>query len=139
MARPSAMPRLPLMSVAAPLDQLSLPGLDLLDEIGRGAHSIVYRARHTRPTRNGSGPKAELPVAVKIQRRHTAQTEPDAPDEGIGARTRLLREAAILGRVHHPALPKIMEVGESAGRLYLVMELVEGPTLASLLEAGPLS
>lgn len=121
------------MSVAAPLDQLRLPGLDLLDEIGRGAHSIVYRARHTR------GAQGDLLVAVKIQRRHAAATEAAALAEGRGARTRLLREAAILGRVRHPALPKIMEVGESSGRLYLVMELVEGPTLASLLEAGPLS
>ncbi|HEU5318410.1 MAG TPA: protein kinase, partial [Chloroflexota bacterium] len=97
-----------------------------MEEIGRGAYSVVYRAR-----------RGDLPVAVKLQRAR-AEAAPAGWSGPLDPRARLRREAAILGRVRHPALPSVWEVGEVDGRVYLVMELVEGPSLASLLIEGPL-
>ncbi|MFN8078645.1 MAG: hypothetical protein U0Q19_03680 [Kineosporiaceae bacterium] len=49
------------------------------------------------------------------------------------------REAALLASVDHPGLPAIHEVGESEGMPYLVMDLVDGTSLAALIASGPLS
>jgi signal transduction histidine kinase/CheY-like chemotaxis protein/tetratricopeptide (TPR) repeat protein len=48
------------------------------------------------------------------------------------------REAVALARVHHPGLPAVLEVGEIDDLPYIVMELVEGETLAEKLHRGPL-
>ena len=48
------------------------------------------------------------------------------------------REAALLATVDHPSLAVIHEVGDVGGRPYLVMDLVEGETLAGVLAAGAL-
>ena len=49
------------------------------------------------------------------------------------------REAVALARIHHPGLPRVLEVGEAEGLPYLLMELVEGETLAQKLRHGPLT
>jgi eukaryotic-like serine/threonine-protein kinase len=48
------------------------------------------------------------------------------------------REAAVLACLHHAGLPEIFEVGDVAGRPYLVMELVEGQTLSEVIAGGSL-
>ena len=94
--------------------------VELLEELGRGAHSVVYRAR-----------KGSRYLAVKM---------PLYDDEEHLERVAqsFLREATALARVRHPALPAVMEVGWREGVPYLVMELVTGETLASRLRQGPL-
>lgn len=95
---------------------MEIPGIVLEEELGRGASSVVYRARHGEALR-----------AVKIPRMR-------------GRWTRwVYREAVSLARVKHPGLPAVVEVGEVDGLPYLVMDLVEGETLASRLDRGPLS
>ncbi len=85
-------------------------------ELGQGAHSIVYRARQ-----DGRA------VAVKIARR-------------AGRESRWFRrEAVALARVAHRGVPAVFEVGETEGRAFLVMELVEGETLADRRARGPLT
>ena len=55
------------------------------------------------------------------------------------ARRRLLREAQAVARLDHPAICSVHETGETPdGRAYLVMQYVEGETLASVLQRGPL-
>lgn len=93
-----------------------LPGLELVEEIGRGVHALVYRAR-----------RGERQLAVKIQR-----------DGRREEAVRFRREAAMLACLRHPSLPTILEVGDYHGRPYLVMDYVEGKTLARLLADGPL-
>ncbi len=92
-----------------------IPGVELGRELGRGAYSIVYRA-----TQGGT------PCAVKLPL--------------VGGRwTRwVYREAVALARLHHPGLPGILEVGEVDQVPYIVMELVDGETLAERLSRGPL-
>jgi diguanylate cyclase (GGDEF)-like protein len=100
-----------------PKDRPDVPGVQLLDELGRGAETVVYRA-----DRDGAA------YAVKaLVRAGDAQTAAD-----------FRREAALLACVEHPCLVKVHEVGESAGRSYLIMDLIEGRSLAEALRDGPL-
>ncbi|MFW6057821.1 MAG: serine/threonine-protein kinase, partial [Persicimonas sp.] len=105
------------------VDEVEIPGVELLEELGRGAHSIVYRARLD-----------EQDCAVKIHR--------DVPGtSGTRHTLRYRREAAILARFTHPGLARIIEAGETVAkrRAYLIMEYVDGATLAEVIaEQGAL-
>lgn len=91
-------------------------GLDVLEEIGRGNHAVVYRAR-----------KGDRDLVLKLQR---------DPHPGQAARAR--REAAVLACMRHPALPQILDVGALDDRPWLVMDYAPGRTLAQVLAHGPL-
>jgi serine/threonine-protein kinase len=55
------------------------------------------------------------------------------------AAERLRREARAAGRLEHPAIARVLDLGEDAGRPYLVMELLEGESLAErIARAGPM-
>jgi eukaryotic-like serine/threonine-protein kinase len=103
-----------------PEGHIRVDHLDVLEELGRGAQAVVYRAR-----RQG------VDYALKLLR-----AQPVAVGD---AGTNLRREAAMLTRATHPGLARIHAVGESVDGPYLVMELVQGRTLADLLDEGPLS
>ena len=92
-----------------------LEGVDLLDELGRGAMGIVYR---------GWQRAAKRPVAVKI----LASEMPEG-------RARTEVEAA--SRLQHPHIVTMYEVKEHAGRTALVLEYVEGGNLAQKLAGKP--
>ncbi len=94
----------------------AIPGLVIEEELGRGAHSVVYRGR-----------KDHLACAVKV----TRATGPAARD--------FRREALALARVRHPGVPRVFDVGEADGHAYLVTELVQGTTLAETLETKKLT
>ncbi len=86
-----------------------IEGLAFEGELGRGAHSIVYRAR-----------RGDRSCAVKVAR------------SGARHGRWFRREAAALARVRHTGVPGVLEVGEVDGRPYLAMELIPGPTLAEV-------
>nr|WSY58060.1 serine/threonine protein kinase [Streptomyces sp. NBC_00886] len=89
--------------------------------IGRGAMGEVWRAYDEMVGR---------PVAVKLLL--SQNSEPTA-----AARFRL--EAQTAGRLHHPHVVGVLDFGEQEGRLFLVMELVEGDSLSRVLaQAGSL-
>jgi signal transduction histidine kinase/serine/threonine protein kinase len=100
---------------------VSIPEVEVLEELGRGAHSTVYRAR-----------RLGRYYAVKIPR------EESTLGEAAGVSARFVKEAIALARVRHPALPSVMEVGETGRFPYIIMELVAGETLAERLRRGPL-
>jgi eukaryotic-like serine/threonine-protein kinase len=108
-------PRQPSM----PVDPALIPGLAVHEELGRGAHAVVYRAR-----------RYGVDCAVKLM--HASGF--DDPS----ALTAFRREAALLACVNHPGVASVHEVGQVHGRPYLVMELVEGETLAKVIGAGRL-
>lgn len=91
------------------------------EEIGRGGMGVVYRARDERLDR-AVAIKALPPSVVGDPRR----------------RARFEREARLLALVSHPNLPAIHSVEEVDGRLYLVLELVEGESLSDRLAGGAL-
>jgi serine/threonine protein kinase len=110
------------MSPALPVLGQTLGPYRLVQGIGLGGKSAVFR---------GLDERSQRTVAVKL------------PIEGAlagdVARDRLRREAAALGRIDHPGVPRLLGHGSQDGIDFLVMEYVEGPTLAGRLrERGPL-
>ena len=116
------------------------PGVDLTGQtigpyhlellVGRGGMGDVYRARDTRLDRT---------VAIKVLPPHVAadQLLPGAAaDEG--ARRRFEQEARAIAKLGHPHICVLHDVGRDGGRDFLVMEYLEGETLAQRLERGPL-
>jgi eukaryotic-like serine/threonine-protein kinase len=94
---------------------------EILAPLGAGGMGEVYRARDTRLERS---------VAVKILPQHLA----DKAD----ASERFEREARTISSLNHPNICQLHDVGQQDGVRYLVMELLEGETLAARLRRGPL-
>jgi serine/threonine-protein kinase len=93
----------------------------LVSRIGAGGMGEVYLARDTRLNRD---------VALKVL--------PDAVAADAGRRARFKREAQLLASLNHPHIGSIYGFEESGSIRALVLELVEGPTLAERLAQGPL-
>jgi serine/threonine-protein kinase len=108
-----------------PMDQpRSLSGsrigtYEIRERMGSGGMGIVYRARDTRLHRD---------VAVKV----LLPAVTDDPDR----LARFAREARILASLNHPHIAQIYGLEDSDGVSALVMELVEGPTLADRIARG---
>ena len=94
----------------------------ILREIGRGAMGQVYLARDTRLNRNVALKLLPPAVAAERTRRH-----------------RFERESLALAALNHPNIVTIHSVEEAEGQIFLVMEWVQGRTLAELIPAGGLS
>jgi serine/threonine protein kinase len=90
---------------------------EILGKLGEGAMGVVYRARDSAIGRV---------VALKM-----LSAELGAEDE-LHARFR--REAEAIGRLSHPNIVTVYDLGESEGQLYMAMELLEGDDLRSLIE-----
>jgi Tol biopolymer transport system component len=93
----------------------------ILAPLGAGGMGEVYRARDTRLRRD---------VAIKVLPAHLAE----APE----LRARFEREARTISQLNHPHICTLFDVGHQAGIDYLVMELLEGETLARRIEKGAL-
>src|ERR1700682_2364715 len=89
--------------------------------LGAGGRGEVYRARDTR---------LERTVAIKILLEHFS-ADPVR-------KQRFEREAKTISSLNHPHICVLHDVGSQDGIDYLVMECVEGETLAKRLEKGPL-
>jgi serine/threonine-protein kinase len=101
---------------------LQLPGYEILEELGRGASGVVYRARDRALNRL---------VALKVI--HAGPRLPDV------VRQRFLEEAKTIARLKHPNIVQIYAVGEHAGCPFLCLELVEGGNLADRMNGKPQS
>ena len=95
---------------------------EILTPLGAGGMGEVYRARDTRLDRT---------VAIKV-----------LPSELLNAPSRRIerfrREALAIARITHPHICTLHDVGEDGPAIFLVMEYVEGVTLAARLGDGPL-
>ena len=95
---------------------------EVLRLLGSGGMGTVYEARD---------PVLARRVAVKVLSAELArQTE---------LRERVLREAQAAGRLRHPNIVQVFDVGESNGRLFLAMEFVAGSDLERVIQDVPLS
>ncbi|MGA7416086.1 MAG: serine/threonine-protein kinase, partial [Bryobacteraceae bacterium] len=92
----------------------------IVRKIGEGGMGVVYEARDERLGRA---------VAIKTLR---------GTDETEEARKRLWREARSLARVSHPHVCQLFDAGEDGETVFLVLELLEGQSLAERLTGGPL-
>ena len=94
---------------------------EIQSPLGAGGMGEVYRARDTRLDRT---------VAIKILPSHLS-SHPEA-------RQRFEREARTISSLSHPNVCHLYDVDLQGGTGYLVMEYLEGETLASRLSKGPM-
>jgi len=133
--RPAALPSFPTLRSAAP-EQEATPeapaareALDrddrhllsgkylLLSKLGAGGMGLVYKGEHV---------LLGTPVAIKTMHPHIAAN----PDD----RRRFLREGRAASLLRHPNVVQVLDCAEDAGLVYLVMEFVEGRSLAGWLD-----
>jgi serine/threonine protein kinase/Tol biopolymer transport system component len=94
---------------------------EIQSALGAGGMGEVYRARDTRLDRT---------VAVKVLPTHLASD--------LNLRERFDREARTISSMSHPNICHLYDVGSQDGTIYLVMEYLEGETLADRLRKGAL-
>ena len=94
---------------------------EITGELGAGGMGIVLRARDT---------KLDRDVALKVL--------PEAFKSDPDRLARFEREAKLLASLNHPNIGSIYGIEESQGTRALVLELVEGPTLADRIKHGPI-
>ena len=110
--------------VRVKLDQrigTELGGYRILEQLGRGGTSVVYRAEHVRLGRQ---------AALKL-------LSPGLGEADFG--DRFLRESRLAASLDHPNIVPVYDAGEEEGLLYIAMAYVEGTDLKRLVtEEGPL-
>jgi eukaryotic-like serine/threonine-protein kinase len=94
---------------------------EVLSPLGAGGMGEVYKAKDTR---------LERTVAIKVLPQHLSSSSE--------VRQRFEREAKTISSLSHPHICALYDVGNQDGVEYLVMEFLEGETLADRLAGGPL-
>src|SRR6266496_4668823 len=94
---------------------------EILAPLGAGGMGEVYRARDTRLDRE---------VAIKVLAAHLSSS----PE----LKQRLEREARAISALNHPHICQLYDIGSQEGTDYLVMEFLEGETVAERLRKGSL-
>ncbi len=88
---------------------------EILRTIGAGGMGVLWLARD---------PMIDRLVAIKLMREGV---------ESATSRERFMREARSAGRLHHPNIVTIFDVGEQDGQPFIAMQYVEGETLADMI------
>src|SRR5262245_38992057 len=97
-----------------------VPGYEVESVLGRGGMGVVYRARHLRLGRLVA---LKMALAGSYAGRHE--------------RERFRREAEAVAALRHPNVVQVYDVGDTDGRPYFTMELMEGGSLARKLAGAP--
>ena len=110
--------------VPPPVEEIGrrFPQLEVLELIGRGGMSAVYRARQ---------PSLERTVAIKVLPASLAAIP--------GFAERFAREARALARLNHPNIVAVHDSGRVEDLFYFIMEHVDGSSLRQRIRAGTLS
>jgi tetratricopeptide (TPR) repeat protein len=127
LGNPASAPAADLLTLAAGTAEATVPEgwqvgpYRILREVGSGGMGVVYEAEDSRLGRR---------VAVKFL--------PPEYSRDRTAKERFLREARAASALDHPNLCAVHDVGESDGRLFIVLAFYEGETLRERLKRGPL-
>ncbi len=103
-----------------PDDVPSIPGSEILSELGRGGMGVVYKARQISLNRLCA-------LKILLPRSHQCAE----------SRARFLAEAGTIARLRHPNIVQIYGLGDHDGRPYFEMEYIEGGSLARRLDGTP--
>ena len=106
------------------MNPATIGGYEILGELGRGAMGVVYHGRDS-----GIG----RPVAIKVIRVDAGTSF----KEGADLRQRLIREASVAGKIYHPGIVTVHQLGEEDDKVFIVMEFVDGSSLEHLLSNNP--
>jgi len=98
-----------------PLIGTTVGGCEILDVIGQGGMGVIYKARQK---------SLDRVVALKVLARHLAND--------ISFVTRFQKEARAIAKVNHPNILAVYDVGDDNHVNYMIMELIEGTSLAEL-------
>jgi eukaryotic-like serine/threonine-protein kinase len=91
----------------------------IVEPIGRGGMGMIFKAHD---------PILDRLVAVKV-----ISLEVEVSDD---LRTRFFREAKACAKLNHPNIVTVHDMGEDAGRLFIVMELLQGEELRQIIKAN---
>src|SRR5262245_9276403 len=105
---------------ATPRGLPTVPGYEILEELGRGGMGVVYKARQVRLDRV---------VALKMIL--------SGVHAGAGERTRFLTEAQAIARLQHPHIVQVHEIGEHDGYPFFSLEYCGGGSLEKRLGKNP--
>jgi eukaryotic-like serine/threonine-protein kinase len=100
-----------------PVGYPSIPGYEILGELGRGATGVVYRARQ-----------------LSLKRIVALKMIANGVHAGSKELARFRAEAEAVARLQHPNIVQVFEVGEYDGRAFFALELVDGGSLAGWLK-----
>src|SRR5262245_18109369 len=98
-----------------------LGSLEITALLGKGGMGEVYRARDTKLKRD---------VAIKILPEEFSR-DPDRV-------SRFQREAEVLASLNHPNIASIYDLLDAEGTRYLILEFIDGETLAERIQRGPI-
>jgi WD40 repeat protein/serine/threonine protein kinase len=111
--------RLKQLPPSVDADRPTVPGYEVLEELGRGGMGVVYKAR-----------QLALQRTVALKMILTSAAGPEAV-------ARFRAEAAVIASLQHPNIVQIHDIGEAAGRAYFALEYVAGGSLAQHLDGKP--
>jgi serine/threonine-protein kinase len=103
-----------------PPDGMRIGSYEIEREIGRGGMGVVYLARD-----------------LRLGRRVALKALPRLHDSNTALRERLRREARAAANISHPAIATVYALEELDGRLFIASEFVDGHSLRSEIESGP--
>jgi serine/threonine protein kinase/formylglycine-generating enzyme required for sulfatase activity len=106
-------------AISQPLKLKQIGSYQIVEEIGRGGMSVVFRATQANPARS---------VALKV----FVDRALDDPTQV----QRFHKEANAIAQLSHPGIVQVFEAGEDDGYHFLAMELVEGSELCTLASLG---
>ncbi|KAF0244053.1 MAG: WD40 repeat-containing [Planctomycetota bacterium] len=92
----------------------------LMEELGRGAMGLVYKAHD---------PALGRPIAIKV-----LIDAAGTPDESAKRRHQFLQEARSAAKLRHPSIVAVHEVGQSEGSGYFTMDFIDGAPLSALIK-----
>jgi len=98
-----------------PLIGTTVGGCEILEVIGQGGMGVIYRARQK---------SLDRVVALKVLARHLAND--------VNFVTRFQKEARAIAKVNHPNILAVYDVGDDQHTNYMIMELIDGRSLAEL-------
>lgn len=107
--------------------------------LASGFSADVLAGRYRLDAFIGAGGAADVHRGLDLRLRRRVAVKVFRPGAGVDMEERFRSEAVLLAGLQHPGLVTVYDAGQHHDRAYLVMQLIEGPTLKGRIAQGPLS